>query len=177
MVVRPGGLTPSGNDLPQSALFLLQTGQHTPKALQSGFQILDDVLRNIVRLRKVIQITQGFIPQPEDVQAGLIPLKDVVEGITPPPTIRVVLAPGFFPLVAFARFVALDEFLKVLVPEGISLQRMVDVGAVVVDPDRFRPGLCPAWAAIEEQDVGLHPVGVEDAGGQAEDGVEVGGFQ
>ena len=50
---------------------------------------------------------------------------------------------------------------------------MVDVGAVVVEPDFFRPGPFPPWLAVEEQHIRLDALGVEDAGGQAQNGVQV----
>ena len=53
---------------------------------------------------------------------------------------------------------------------------MVDVGAVVIDPDLFGPGIFAGGLAVEEKDIGFDAIGVEDAGGEAEDGVEIGGL-
>ena len=47
------------------------------------------------------------------------------------------------------------------------------VGAEVVDPEVFGPGLFAGFLALEEEDVGLHSLGVEDAGGEAQEGVDV----
>jgi len=51
---------------------------------------------------------------------------------------------------------------------------MVDVGTVVVNPDLLRPGIGGGFPIFEEEDVRLDAVGVEDAGGQAQDGVQLG---
>jgi hypothetical protein len=47
------------------------------------------------------------------------------------------------------------------------------VGAEVVDPQGLSPGPFAGRFAIEEEDVGLDALGVEDAGGQAEQRVNV----
>jgi hypothetical protein len=48
------------------------------------------------------------------------------------------------------------------------------VGAQVVDPELLRSRLLLGGLAVEEEDVGLHALRVEDAGGQAQQGVDVG---
>ena len=48
------------------------------------------------------------------------------------------------------------------------------VRAEVVDPELLRPGLLLSGLAVEEEHVGLHALRVEDAGGQAEQRVDVG---
>ena len=47
----------------------------------------------------------------------------------------------------------------------------MDVGSVVVEPDVFGPGFFSGRFVVEEKDVGFNTVGVEDAGGEAENGV------
>ena len=66
--------------------------------------------------------------------------------------------------VSLAGTVALDELVEVFSLERIRLLREVPVGPQVVDPQRFRPGLFLSGLGVEEQDVGLHPLSVEDAG-------------
>ena len=53
----------------------------------------------------------------------------------------------------------------------------MNVGAVVVVPDLFRPRVGAGFAIVEEDHVGFDPLGVEHAGGKAQDGVEVGVVQ
>ena len=53
---------------------------------------------------------------------------------------------------------------------------MVDVGAVVVDPDFFGQWVFAGGLAVEEEDIGFDAIGIEDTGGKTQDGVEVGGL-
>ena len=48
------------------------------------------------------------------------------------------------------------------------------VGAEVVDPEFVCPRFLGSGFAVEEEDVGLDALGVEDPGGQTEQGVNVG---
>ncbi len=60
--------------------------------------------------------------------------------------------------------------------EGIGLAEGGDAGTKVVNPDFF----CVSGIGLsagEEEDIGLDPFGVEDAGRQAEDGMEVAAVQ
>lgn len=47
------------------------------------------------------------------------------------------------------------------------------VGAEIVDPEVLGPGLFAGFLAIEEEDVGFDALGVENAGGEAQEGVDV----
>ena len=50
----------------------------------------------------------------------------------------------------------------------------MQVGAQIVDPELGRPRLFLRGFAVEEEDVGLHSLRIEDAGGQAQERVDVG---
>ncbi len=54
---------------------------------------------------------------------------------------------------------------------------MQDVGAVVAIANFFGAGVFGGFAVVEEENVCLYALGVEDAGGEAEDGVVVRGFE
>jgi len=69
--------------------------------------------------------------------------------------------------------VALDEVVEVGARHRLGLQHVVAVGAVVVDPHLLGPRLVTAGPALEEQDVRLDALGVEDAGRQAQQRVDV----
>ena len=56
--------------------------------------------------------------------------------------------------------IALDEIQQVLVPHGLLLERVVNVGAVVVVPDLFRPRVGACFAVVEEDHVGLDSLGL-----------------
>jgi hypothetical protein len=53
----------------------------------------------------------------------------------------------------------------------------VDVGAVVIDPDLLRMRILAACLVVEENHIGLHALGVEDARGQAQDRVHIRSFE
>ena len=74
---------------------------------------------------------------------------------------------------AFAGAVALHELVKVGSLERVRLLGEVHVGPQVVDPQRLRPRLLLSGLGIEEQDVGLHALGVEDAGRQPQQRMDV----
>ena len=57
--------------------------------------------------------------------------------------------------------------------ERIGLEAEFYVGTEVVDPEFFRPGGFAGGFAVEEEDVGFDALGVEDAGGQAQQGVDI----
>ena len=69
--------------------------------------------------------------------------------------------------------VARHEFVEVASLERLRLEGVVDVGAVVEDPELLGPGLLTGGLGVEEQDVCLDALGVEDAGGEPQQGVNV----
>ena len=74
---------------------------------------------------------------------------------------------------AVAGAVALHELVQVGPLQRLRLLREVHVRAQVVDPQRLGPGLLLGGLGVEEQDVGLHALGVEDAGRQPQQRVHV----
>ena len=68
---------------------------------------------------------------------------------------------------------AADEVVQVGAFEGIRLESEVHVSAEVVNPHLFRPGRRAGRPAVEEEDVSLDALGVEDAGWQAQESVNV----
>ena len=75
------------------------------------------------------------------------------------------------------RVVVGNELLQIVEAQRFLFEGVVDVGAIVVKPDLFSPRFLTGGVVVEEQHIGLDAVGVEDAGGQAQDGVQFGGFQ
>ena len=89
---------------------LPQHRQHLPKAVKPGLQVLDDLLGELVRLRQVVQIDQALVLEPEDVEAGLVPGRQLLVAVAPPAALgRFPLIPRGLAPVAVARVVALDE--------------------------------------------------------------------
>lgn len=73
--------------------------------------------------------------------------------------------------------VAVDEVGQVGIGHGVLLEGEVDVGSEVVEPDVLRLHIGAGGLLVEEDHVCLDTGLVEDAGGQAENGVQVGGLQ
>ena len=71
------------------------------------------------------------------------------------------------------RVVAVDEVRQILEAHRFLLQRMVDIGPVVVEPDLLRPGIRAGFVIVEEDHIGLDALRVEHAGRQAQDSMQV----
>ena len=71
------------------------------------------------------------------------------------------------------RVVALYELVQVFALQRVGLQCEVHVGAQVVDPQLAGPRGFGGGLLVEEQHVRLHALGVEQAGGQTQQGVDV----
>lgn len=80
---------------------------------------------------------------------------------------------SFAPLVAIRGILAADEVVQVGARESVGLQREVLVSAEIVDPERARPGRFAGRLAVEEKHVGFDALGVEDAGWQPQQGMDV----
>ena len=70
--------------------------------------------------------------------------------------------------------VAGDKVVEVATLKRIFFEREVFVGPQVVDPELVGPRFLCCGFAVEEEDVGLDALGVEDAGGQTQQGMNVG---
>ena len=69
--------------------------------------------------------------------------------------------------------IAGDEVIQVPAPEGVGLQGEVLIRSEVVDPEGLGPRRFGRGAPIEEEDVRLHALGIEDAGRQSKQRVDV----
>ncbi len=67
------------------------------------------------------------------------------------------------------------EISQVFKAQGILFQGEMDVGPEIVDPYLARPGLFGCGLVVEKDHVGLDALLVKNAGGQTQDGVQVGG--
>jgi hypothetical protein len=54
---------------------------------------------------------------------------------------------------------------------------MMDIGTVIIIPDPFCPWVFGGGFGIKENHVGLYAIGIKYAGGQAQGGMQIGGFQ
>ena len=138
-------------------------------------QVFDDIIGKHVGRRQAIQIGKGLVLDPEDVQAGLVPRKNIGNVEFAPATIRVILAPCFVALVAILRMIASDEILEIGILHRVLLQCKVDIRTEIVDPHGLRLRIGAGRTLVEENDVCLYTRLVEDACGQAEDRVQITG--
>lgn len=143
------------------------------EALQCALEIFDDIIGQHVGRGQAVQIGKGLVLDPEDIEAGFVPCKDVRDIEFAPAAIRVILAPRFGALVAILRVIAGDEIQQIGVLHRVLLQRKVDIGAEIIDPDRLRLHFGAGRTLVEENDVCLYTRLLEDARGQAEDRVQI----
>ena len=126
-----------------------------------------------MRVRKVIRVFEALVSQPEEVEADFVAAEDLFVGIGTPASLGSFRGPRCLAVVAVFGAVALDEFVEVGAGHPLGLEREVLVRSEVVDPDGFRPRFRRARLAVEEEDVRLHALRVEDAGGEAEQRVDL----
>ncbi len=80
--------------------------------------------------------------------------------------------PGFFALVDILRAIALDKISQILKTHGLALERVMDIGAVIVKPHLFGPWLGTRWLVIKKQHIRLYTLGIKNTGGQTQDGMQ-----
>lgn len=95
-------------------LFLPQVFGDERELVERGLQILHNLGGNHVGGGQVGGILQALVLQPENIQAGLVPLHHlvVIEGVE---------SLGFFALVAVLGVIARDEVVQVLAAQWIGL--------------------------------------------------------
>ena len=158
-------------------LFALQCVQQLAKLIHGGLQIFHDILCQFFRGGKVVQVDQRFILDPENVQTGFVPGKNVLCRKAAPTTFGIFLAPGFLAFKAIFRIVAPDEILQIGKGHGMLFEGKVHIGPQIVDPDFLGLAFGAGRTLIKEDHVCLYARLVKDAGGKAEAGVEITGFQ
>lgn len=101
----------------QSRFFLLlrQRSDDFPEAAQSRLKVINNLRRQFIRFREIVQISQALVLQPEDVQAGFIPADDlVIAESAPAPLGIILLVPDICSFMAVQRVIAGDKFLQVV---------------------------------------------------------------
>ena len=78
----------------------MQSIGDSAEAVQAGFQILDDLGRQIVRLRQIVQIGQALVLEPENIQAGLVAGQNLLDVEFSPAPFRVFDFVPIFPSTA-----------------------------------------------------------------------------
>ena len=105
-------------------------------------QVLHDILGQLLRGGQVVQVGQGLVLDPEDIQAGLVPGKDLLRREAVPAAFRVLLISGLMALMPVLRVVTLNKVLQIPKGHGTLLEGKVHIGPQIVYPDLL--GL-PRW--------------------------------
>lgn len=158
-------------------LFALQCVQQLAKLIHGGLQIFHDILSQFFRGGQVVQVGQRFILDPENVQTGFVPGKNVLYRKAAPTTFGIFLAPGFLAFKAIFRIVALNKILQIGEGHGMLFEGKVHIGPQIIEPDFLGLAFRAGRTLIKEDHVRLYAGLVKDAGGKAKDGVEITGFQ
>lgn len=122
---------------------------------------------------KVITPPNAVVLKPGNIE-GFAPLGDLLAGETPETS-------GFSLVCAFGPAIRIfaigrHEILEMVDGQRRTLAEVGHVGAHIVDPDR--PGIALVFRSTsEKEDVRLDALGVKDARRQAQDGVEIHGFE
>lgn len=119
-------------------MILISTALSAPKALQCALEVFDDIIGQHVRRGQAVQIGKGFVLDPEDIETGLVPRKDVGNVEFAPAAIRIIFAPRFGAFIPILRMIAGDEVQQIGILHRMLFQRKVNVGAKIVDPDGLR---------------------------------------
>ena len=138
-------------------------------------QIVGDFLGQDAWVGQVFAVFQRIIFEPEDVEVGFVAFDDLFVGEAAPSAVGVLvlgpILPSFF--AGFFGFVESDELVEVGSCKRAGFEGEVLIGAEVVDPQLFGPRFFLSWFVLEEQHVGFDALSVEQAGGQAEQCVDV----
>lgn len=159
------------------SISLLQLRLQLLKALQCALEVFDDVVSQHVGRGQVVQIGKGLVLDPEDIEAGLVPRKDVGNIEFAPAAIRVIFAPRFGAFVPILRMITGDEVQQIRILHRMLFQRKVNVGAEIIDPDGLRLRFGAGRTLIEENDVRFDTRLIEDARGQTQDCMQITGIK
>ena len=143
---------------------------HRPKLLQRDFEAFNDLGGEFGGWGEVLGVFEAVVLEPEDVEVGFVAGHDFVVA-------EFLEAFGFFALGDGSGLIDGFKVVEVFVGQRVSLKGEVLVGAEVVDPEICRPGCFAGFLTCKEEDVRLHALGVEDAGGQAQEGVDIAAFE
>ena len=153
--------------------FLTQLCLQCLEPLQRTLQVFNDILRQHIWLRKVVEIRKALIFHPENIQTLLVPLPDLINSEPSPSAIGILFRPGFLSLVPVLRIEAGDKIIKVALLHRILLQREVDICPEIIDP--YLP--CLAFRAggtlVKEDHIRLHALFIKDTSGQTKDCMKI----
>ena len=107
----------------------LQSVLQPVERLQRALQVLDDLIREHVGTWQVVQIGKRLVLDPENVEARLVALHQLLRVKPAPAALGVLLRPRFLALVAVLRIVAGDKILQILVRQRVLFEPKIRVMA------------------------------------------------
>lgn len=114
---------------------------------------------------------------PENVQTGFVPGKNVLCRKAAPAAFGIFLAPAFLAIKAIFRMVAPDKILQICKGHGMLFEGKVHIGPQIIEPDFLGLAFRAGRTLIKEDHVCLYAGLVKNTGGKAENGVEITGLQ
>ena len=103
----------SGRIAPRFDLLCFKTVSNSRKLLKCRLEIIGDVLCQHVGFREVVAVFQRLITQPEQVEAGLIPRRQLLVVVASPPALCSRLGPRGLAFVPIHRVEAGDKLVEV----------------------------------------------------------------
>ena len=156
----------------------LQRRGNGAEAEQASFDVVDDLVGQVGGLWQIVEIGEAVVLEPEEIETGFVAGNELFVGKFAPTAFRILLGvPRFLALVTIDRVVAIDEIAQIFQTQRLALERVVDIRPVVVIPNFLGRRFLASGTVVEEEHICLHPLGIEDARGQAKDGVQLGGFE
>jgi len=156
---------------------IAEVGVNQLELFQGRTEVFGDLDGDDIRVGEVGGIFLALVLEPKEVKAGLVAGGELFSGVGWPATGGVVIGPGRLASVTIVGIAAGNEIVELVGRQRIGFEGDVDIGAEVVDLELLGPGIGAGRLLIEEEDVGLDALGVEDAGGQAQQRVDVARFE
>ena len=136
--------------------------QYLSETSDSFLQILNYLGGNLIGFRQVVKVGQAPVLYPKNVEIGFVAGDDFVVGELAPTALGMRLAPRFSTQVAVFWSVALNEICQILKCEWRILERVVNVGAVIVNPNVLGLHILAGWTVVKEPNIGFYTVGIEN---------------
>ena len=75
------------------------------KALQGALEIFDDVVGKRFGIGEIVEVGEGFVLDPEDVETRLVTLQYLIDAKSTPTTVGILFRPCFHALIAVRRII------------------------------------------------------------------------
>lgn len=73
-------------------LCFIQGVKNFPKAVKTGFQVLDDLFCQFIGFRKIVEVGKALVLEPENIEAGFVTGEQFLIGVLAPAAIRMLVS-------------------------------------------------------------------------------------